>query len=414
MDPVSSKERVQLLDVLRGVAIFGMFTVNMTADLWWGESFREADVALPDFVTLVFIDLFTNGKFITIFSFLFGIGFFVQMERASARGINTTLFYIRRSAGLLIIGVLGLACTLLSWILVDYAVFGLGLLLFRNRSPRTILIAAIAIILLGKVFGSIVPDYREYLQSTAPVVEQTTSATDPTDAQTKKLQEEIMRDGSFLQISSVMLLRLWGSFSDWHYYLGDMDLLGIMLLGFYVARRGAVWDRDVRLSLARKTLPWLIGVGFVGGLVGVIMLNFGVGDKVPLLRLIIGSFAPWPMGMLLLGLGYVAAITLHFERESGRKWLGPLAAVGRMALSNYLFTAFVAAFISFSWGLGLYGKMSAFVGLLLVLIIFPVQVVVSRWYLERFLFGPVEWIWRSFTYGALQTMRRVDFRGSAP
>jgi uncharacterized protein len=78
-----------------------------------------------------------------------------------------------------------------------------------------------------------------------------------------------------------------------------------------------------------------------------------------------------------------------------------------MALSNYLFTGFVAAFISFSWGLGLYGEMSALVGMLLVLIIFPVQVVVSRWYMARFLFGPVEWLWRSFTYGALQPMRRV-------
>jgi uncharacterized protein len=407
MDPVSSRERVQLLDVLRGVAIFGMFTVNMTADLWWGESFREADVTLPDFVTIVFVDLFTNGKFITIFSFLFGIGFFVQMERASARGINTTLFYIRRSAGLLIIGVLAMACTVPSWILVDYAVFGLGLLLFRNRSPRTILTAAIVIILLGKVFGSIVPDYREYLESTAPVVEQSILAVDQADAATEKLQEEIMRDGTFLQVSSVMLLHLWESFSDWRYYPGDIDLLGIMLIGLYVARRGAVWDRDIRLSLARKTLPWLIGVGFVGCLVGVIMLNFGVGEKAPLLHLIIGSFAPWPIGMPLLGLGYVAAITLLFERESWRKWLTPLAAVGRMALSNYLFTGFVAAFISFSWGLGLYGEMSALVGMLLVLIIFPVQVVVSRWYMARFLFGPVEWLWRSFTYGALQPIRRA-------
>jgi uncharacterized protein len=329
------------------------------------------------------------------------------MERASARGINTTLFYIRRSVGLLIIGVLAMACTVPSWILVDYAVFGLGLLLFRNRSPRTILTAAIAIILLGKVFGSIVPDYREYLESTAPVAEQSTLAVDQADAATEKLQEEIMRDGTFLQVSSVMLLQLWESFSDWRYYPGDIDLLGIMLIGLYVARRGAVWDRDIRLSLARKTLPWLIGVGFVGCLVGVITLNFGVGEKAPLLHMIIGSFAPWPIGMPLLGLGYVAAITLLFERESCRKWLTPLAAVGRMALSNYLFTGFVAAFISFSWGLGLYGEMSAFVGLLLVLIIFPVQVVVSRWYMERFLFGPVEWIWRSFTYGSLQPIRRA-------
>jgi uncharacterized protein len=90
MKPILSDERVELLDVLRGLAIFGMFTVNMTVDSVWSDNLREMELALLDFVALVFVDLFTKGKFITIFSFLYGIGFFVQMERAGSRGINTT------------------------------------------------------------------------------------------------------------------------------------------------------------------------------------------------------------------------------------------------------------------------------------------------------------------------------------
>ncbi len=404
MKPISSNERVQLLDVLRGLAIFGMFTVNMTTDIWWGDTYRQLDLALPDFMALVLVDLFTNGKFITIFSFLYGIGFFVQMERVNARGANVTAFYTRRSAGLLIIGVTAMACTIPSWILIDYSIFGLGLLLFRNRSPRTILIAAITLILLAKVFGSIIPDYREHLENT--VVEQTKSGAAQSTTPMQKPEDTMPGDGDFLQVSSYMLLHVWEAFSSWRYYIGDIDLLGIMLLGLYVARLGAVWDSNIQRSLARKTLPWLVGVGFFSCLVWVVMEDFGVGDKTSIVHLIMRRLAAWPFGMPLLGLGYVAAITLFIERDSWQKWLMLFAAVGRMALTNYLFTGLVAAFISFSWGLGLYGKMSAWMGLLLVLIIFPIQVFGSRWWMRRYKFGPVEWLWRSFTYGKLQPIRQ--------
>jgi uncharacterized protein len=408
MIPISSNERVQLLDVLRGLAIFGMFTVNMTVDSLWSDTFRNTELTSLDFIALVFVDLFTKGKFITIFSFLFAIGFFVQMERTIARGDNATVFYIRRSAGLLIIGLLGLACTLNTWILVDYAVFGLGLLLFHNRSPRTILISGIALILLANIFGWIIPEYLEQLENTAPVVEQTTSEATQSVSPTEMSEDAVLRNGDFLQVSSHRLHQLSEAFSDWRYYASELRLLGIMLLGLYVARRGAVWDPDVRRSMARKALPWLIGVGFSGCLFWVVLSDFGVGDETSAMYMILGKVAAWPIGMPTLGLGYAAAITLLIEREAWRKWLMPMAAVGRMALSNYLFTTLVAAFIGFSWGLGLYGNISISLSLLLVFIIFPIQVLVSRWWMGRFIFGPAEWLWRSFTYGNLQPMCRTD------
>jgi uncharacterized protein len=137
------------------------------------------------------------------------------------------------------------------------------------------------------------------------------------------------------------------------------------------------------------------------------MEDFGVGNKTSVIHLIMRRLAAWPIGMPVLGLGYAAVITLLIERNSWQKWLMPFAAVGRMALTNYLFTGLVAAFISFSWGLGLYGKVSTWMGLLLVLIIFPIQVLTSRWWMARYNFGPVEWLWRSFTYGKLQTIDRI-------
>jgi len=368
----------------------------MTVDSLWSDTICNSDLAPLDFVGLIFVDLFTKGKFITIFSFLYAVGFFVQMERAAARGVSATAFFVRRSTGLLIIGVLGLACTLNTWILVVYAVFGLGLLFFHNRSPRMILISAIALILLANTFGWIIPDY----------LEQTTAVAAKTNSQPESPGEMVLRDGNFLQISSHRLQQLWAAFSDWRYYVSELRLLGIMLLGLYVGRLGAVWDADVRRSLAKRALPWLIGVGLSASLFWVVLSDFGVGDESSVLYLIIGRIAAWPIGMPMLGLGYAAAITLLIEQESWQKRLMPMVAVGRMALSNYLFTTLVAAFIGFSWGLGLHGEISISLSLLVVLISFSIQVLASRWWMERYLFGPVEWLWRSFTYGALQPMSR--------
>lgn len=405
MKPIVSNERVELLDVLRGLAIFGMFTVNMTVDSVWSGGVRDAELALHNFIALVFVDLFTKGKFITIFSFLYGIGFYVQMDRARARGINETLFFIRRSTGLFVIGTLGLACTINSWILVDYAVIGLGLLLFLERSRRTIAITGVVLILSGNIFGWIIPEYIEQSRDMVPVTEQSVSTTFQAESPTETTDDNVFRDGDFLQISAHWLQMLWDAFTDWHYYASEVSLLGIMLLGLYVARRGAIWDPSVRRSLARKTLPWLIGLGFAGCLVWVVMSDFA-GVYEPSIYLVFGQIAAWPIGMPMLGLGYAAAIALLIERVSWQRALMPMAAVGRMALSNYLFTAFVAALIGASWGFGWYAKLSLSVSLLVVLIAFSIQVIASRWWMARFLFGPAEWLWRSFTYGEMQPLRR--------
>jgi len=408
MDPISAKERVQLLDVLRGFAIFGMFTVNMTADLLWGESFREIDLPTPDLLALIFVDFFTNGKFITIFSFLFGIGFFVQMERAGQRGGSQTLFYLRRSLGLLLIGVGAMSMHLLSWILIDYAIFGLALLLFYKRSSRVILIAVVSCFVVAKIFGSIIPDVREHTELQVLAAEQGVSVAevvqpaDPVD----EARETAFREGSFGEISAALLGNAWESFSDFHYYLGELDLLALLLLGLYAGQRGAVWDADARRSIARKTLPWLLTIGLSGMLISGAMLHFDVGEKGSLSHTITWKLAAWPFGMPMLGLGYAAAITLLIERETWEKILTPFAAVGRMALTNYLFTNLVIAIVSFPWALGLYDKLMPLTGLIIVVLVYPFQVFASRWWLRRFQFGPVEYLWRAFTYGHLPPMRQ--------
>lgn len=406
MDPISAKERVQLLDILRGFAILGMFAVNMAVD-WSPDGMRTMQLALPDFVTVVFIDLFAKGKFATIFSFLFGIGFFVQMERVRARGVNHVAFYIRRSVGLFLIGILAWAFTLLADVPIYFGVFGLALLLFYRRSPQTILAMAVLCILLSTTFGSIVPGVRESLELQALATEQgvlvskVARPVDPAD----KAWEVVLREGDFLQLSSALLTDLKVAFSTWLWYVGKLDMLGLMLLGLYVGRRGAVWNADIRRMIARQALPWLVGVGFGGCLIWVAMQHFGMGNSSSLAHTVIQNLAGWPVGMNTLGLGYAAAITLLIGKDLWRRLLTPFAAVGRMALTNYLFTTLIGALIGWSWGLGLYGEIMPTTGLAIAIGVFFFQVLASHWWMRRFRFGPVEWLLRSFTYGKVQAMR---------
>lgn len=388
--------RVELLDILRGIAIFGMFTVNMTADIWWADVYSELQPGSADFVSLVLVNLFTNGKFITIFSFLFGIGFYVQAERRIAGNASVTSYWLRRLSGLLMIGVVANALTLPAWILVDYALFGLGLLLFLRMSPPNILIAAISCFVIAKVYGSFIPTYWPPVESGIPVV--LDAIHDSADV--------VHRDGSFLDISALTLLHLWEELTQWQYYVADLDILGLMLLGLYIGRRGAIWNRDIQVNIARKALPWLLGVGFLGCFTWVAMENFGLGNESSTHHSFVSDLMAWPIGMPTLGLGYAAAITLIVGNEKWRRRLASFAPIGRMALSNYLFTGFVAALISFQWGLGLYGQVFPATGLLIVVALLPVQMLASRWWIGRFAFGPFEWLWRGWTYGRLPPIRR--------
>ena len=398
MQPTSVQERVELLDILRGVAIFGMFTVNTTADMLWSDQFSESTLSAADTVTLVLVDLLTNGKFITIFSFLFGIGFFVQSERVMQRGEDVPAFWVRRLAGLLMIGLAAEACNLPTRILVDYSIFGLGLLLFYRLAPRWIMVAGLACFAAPKIYDAI-------LTFLVPTGEADALAAVAILDVLHESIDGVFSTGSFLAIGSTNMVHTWEEFTSWQYYLGDLDLLGLMLIGLFVGRIGAVWDRDIQVAVAARVAPWLVSIGFCGGAAWVGMKHFGVGEESSAGLQYFADFLAWPVGMPVLGLGYAALIALLVAHPKWKVRLRPFAPIGRMALTNYLFTAFVTAILSFQWGFGLYGQYYPSTGILIAIAVLPLQMLVSRWWLARFAYGPVEWLWRAWTYGRLPPMR---------
>lgn len=402
MNTVPVQRRVSDLDVLRGVAIFGMFSVNMTAEVFWFDLFGDLPRGSTDHLVLSFIELFGSGNFITIFSFLFGVGFYVQSERRIAGGHKVPTFWLRRLGGLLVIGLIANACTLQAWILVDYAMFGLGLLLFYKLSPRWLFVAAMACILIPKIYGTVIPAYWPDPQgdlATDSAVQYATSDS----------PDYIRRYGGFLEISRMTLGHLWSAFTNWRYYLGDLDLLGLMLLGLYVGRIGAIWNGDRRRAVAKQLLPWLFGIGFSALAIWLIMSEFDSGDEFSPSYGVILSFLYWPAAKPVLGLGYAAAIFLLVDKDSWRRFFALFEPIGRMALTNYLFTCFVQALLNYQWGFGLYSEYFPAVGLFVAVACLPLQIVASRWWLDNFALGPFEWLWRSWTYRRLLPIRQQEF-----
>ncbi len=408
MKPTDAIERIVLLDVLRGFAVFGMFVVNMTADLPWGSAFREQLLNIADGTVMFFVDLLANGKFITIFSFLFGVGFFLQLERAQSSGELFLATYLRRLVALFSIASLAIIGGLGAHILIDYSIFGLLLVLFARRSTRFLLTAVVMCFVIGIVSDNIegVSDLIGTEQSDrAEPVDDASSPKAPVENE----RDRVYREGSFKDIASYRASSLLKYVLSWKQRLSDAPLLGLMLLGCYVCRRGALQNSAARLKMARTALPWLLSIGMIGMVVFVWLRPWPSADS-DLLTLI-GNLAFWPVGAPVLGLGYAAIITLLLEKESCRRALLPFAAVGRLALTNYLFHAFVIAAFTYQWGLGLYGEMGPFWGLMAVIAIFPLMVIASSWWIARFQFGPIEWLWRTLTYGQIQPLRWVPKSG---
>ena len=409
MEPTAARERIVLLDVLRGIAVFGMFTVNMSADLPWGSTFREQPLAIADSTVMIFVDLLTNGKFVTIFSFLFGVGFFLQLERARGRGVPFLAVYLRRLVALFFIAALAIVAGLDAHILINYSAYGLVLLLLSRRSARFLLAAVVVCFVIGFVSNNIevVSNLIGIEQSDrAELVDDGSSP----EALAENERDRVYRDGSFKEIVSYRASSELEYVLSWKLYLEDVSYLGLMLLGCYICRRGALKGPAVRIKMARTALPWLLSIGVAGMLIHVWLKHFGGADS-DLLTLI-GKLAFWPFGAPVLGLGYVAIVTLVMEKEACRRALLPFAAVGRLALTNYLFHAFVIAAFTYQWGLGLYGEMGPFWGLMAVFAIFPLMIIASSRWIGRFQFGPVEWLWRTLTYGQIQSFRWAPKTGA--
>ncbi|MGH2403895.1 MAG: DUF418 domain-containing protein, partial [bacterium] len=206
--------------------------------------------------------------------------------------------------------------------------------------------------------------------------------------------------GTFADIFSQRLLDL-----TMLYMLAPLSfphIFVMFLLGLYVGRRGLFQETRASGACARAVLPWALGIGLLGNLISLIAGESARWSESDLIA--VAASTASLIGGPALSAAYIAATVLLVQNEGWRRRLTPLAAVGRMALTNYLLQSLVCTTIFYGYGLGLYGTVAPGPGALLTLAIYAGQIPLSVWWLRRFRFGPVEWVWRSLTYGRRQPM----------
>lgn len=412
LGPISSLERIHLIDVLRGFALFGILLANI---FWWfnGLAFfdsahrSEMTTAPLDAATYHFVRFFVTGKFPALFTLLFGLGFAIQIMRAEERGASIVPTHLRRMLALLLIA---LAHMFLLWygdILHGYALMGFLLILFRRCKDKTL-------ITWGLVFAFLAPMLLSIVRLALPLI-RGVSSTPPTAAAGPTLNEHLLitfAEGSYLEIlrtnaSYILSERLRiNSFSSASVLLIIyMKELGKFLIGFYAGRQRLFHNVSAHLDLFRKLLWWSLCLEVLcAGMVILrpTLMRVGIVDNGSLWRIIFLLFNE--VGTLALGLFYVSVIVLIYQQAVWRKRLLVLAPVGRMALTNYLFQSVICIFIFYGVGLGMIGEMRPSVCVLTALAIYIGQILISTWWLKRFQFGPMEWLWRTLTYGKTQTV----------
>lgn len=413
MGPVAPADRIQVVDILRGYALFGVLLINMRNFDLPGQEWAETVDQVALWLTIALAD----SKFWTLFSFLFGLGFALQMGRAEARGARFLPVYVRRLAVLLLFGFLH-HLIYGGDILFDYALSGFLLLLFRTQSSRTILVVASVCFVIPLVQFAREVRSREIQQAHLRVAQPSPQKAAQRQAEERVRREEeeeylrISTRGNYKEVVAYHVRGFARKYSRLRTYLwrpsGPGGMLGgtfpLFLLGLYAGRRRFFQNLPAHLPFIRKLLWWGLAVGLVGTLVSVAGLwpEVTVPYSRPL-RHYTGIL--WFVGTPALSFSYASAIVLLVQKEKWMKRLAPLAAVGRMALTNYLLMSLIFTTMFFGYGLGLYGEIGPALNVAVTLLIYTFQVALSAWWLGHFRFGPVEWLWRSLTYGKLQPMR---------
>jgi len=198
--------------------------------------------------------------------------------------------------------------------------------------------------------------------------------------------------------------REWGRMIGFGMFFAGPQLLALFLLGYALGRSGFARRLDEEAPRIVHWLPRLAAAGLLGSLLMVVAELFSRPDLPTLLGWL--GLVGMMFGAPALALAYASGLVLLMREPAWRRRLARLGAVGRMALTNYLTHSLVVTTLAYGYGGGLYGKISPAAGVPIVVAIFGFQLGFSPWWLARFRFGPVEWLWRSLTYGERQPMRR--------
>ncbi len=408
--PVQSNDRVIFMDVLRGFAILGIFIANLgTGFSWYNESVNATGpMLLPkaDHTMSFMHHMLIEGKFYSIFSLLFGWGIALQFKRAEAKGINAAPTVRRRLLFMLLLG----AIHLLIWpgdIVFFYAMLGFILLPLRKFSNKVLLVTGIILVLS--------PILLYWLKMTWPVLnypaELLTKTGIKVDEALLNLKSEedfmnLMKNGTWFDQLKANITGFFFRYQYLFFVSRVPKVLGMFLIG-YVVGRSEFYKNIVQ---HKKLIYWIIGVGLVIGLPANYFLahymSTAMGDYFQLKPKGWYQTIVYALGVVPLAMAYVGIFMLCFQKTSCKKIMLLMAPAGKMAFSNYIMQSLVGNFVFLGAGLGYMGQVGPVYFTLFGILFFIIQIIISTFWLRYFNYGPVEWLWRSGTYGKWQPMRR--------
>jgi uncharacterized protein len=382
--PIAPSDRIAAIDSARGIALFGVMAINVVT------VFRVSifERLLPDrgdgtgldralyWILMVGIDL----KALALFSLLFGVGLAIQHDHLSADPRRTALL-VRRLTFLMLVGAAHLVLLWNGDILFEYAIAGFIVLPFLFCRLRTLTLAGTAVLALFLV--------SSFLPPIASMPSRTWMTRNIAEA------TRIYGSGSFAEVLAFRIHELPG-FLPLHLSIFPRTV-ALMLIG------AAAWRTGLfrMSSRAYRCLPAVAVVGLLaGGGLSLAHANgwLGISWRTEL--------SVERLGTVLLACGYGAAVIWFANRAGTRHLVAWAAPIGRMAFTNYLMQSVIFGWLFYGYGLGLFGKLGVAVALAIGTVVFILQVVFSAWWLRRFLYGPVEWLWRSAMYAKRQPLWR--------
>ena len=396
--PVVQDARIDSIDVLRGFALLGILAMNIQLFAMPGAAYFNptayGDLNGANLYVWLGSRLFADQKFMTIFSMLFGAGIVLMAGRAERSG-NATRVHYRRMGWLALIG---LAHAHLLWygdILFLYAVCGMLVYPLRRLSPTPLLVAGTAVVSVGSfvfLLGGISLPYwpeealDQLWQPTQPLIDAEVAAYTG-----GWLDQALPRSTAAIGFETFVIL-LWGGWRA-----GGLMLIGMALfkLGVFSAQRSRRFYGALIAVAALLAVP----VEAYG-----VVLDFRYGWA-PWSFFQGEQFNYWPS--IAVSLGYIGFVMLACRTAALHGVTRPFAAVGQMALSNYLLQTVICTTIFYGHGFGLFGSVERVGQFAVVVGVSVIQLAWSPFWLARFRFGPAEWAWRSLTYGARQPLRRA-------
>ena len=398
-DVVPTKKRVEVIDALRGFAILGILLANIMSF----SGFKFLPIAeikqLPSFDTDLMIyylnGIFVDTKFYTIFSLLFGIGFYFQFNKNRDNQHDFMKIYYRRLVFLMIFGLIHM----FFWsgdILFIYAITAFVFVQFRNLKPKTMLIIA-GISFVAPLFIDVILLYVSpgYMVPTEKLALKTYLDISPNDI------KNTFATGSFTDMLHLNFHNLKWRWFDLLPSGRFFKIFAFFILGFYLMNTKYFLTKAFSKTLLLKYLFVGLGLTIYAKLVVKGSMGQFPSDWNDIFYKVLFSF-----GQVNLAFAYISILTMVYDSALGKKLMVGLKYVGRMSFSSYLSHTIIGIIIFYPYAIGLFNKFSLWQIELMAIGIYITQVLFAKIWLRYFDFGPLEWIWRCLTYGKLFPIKK--------